>query len=126
MECEAFTIGEEAYKDRIRAHEEYKNVDPLMRLKAQRRARRQTEEMKVADQKRAAPQASFICAQSLTMAKRMTTLILTDKDPEEAIGDATSGGASGASGVETQETKTAEWIRLPLPLQLFNTSKSSN
>ena len=49
------------------------------------------------------------------MAKRMTTLMLANKDPDETIGDASSGGASGASGVESQESETTEWIRLPLP-----------
>ena len=55
MECEAFTMGKEAYKDRIKAHDEYKDADPRIKLKAQRRDRRNTEEMKASDRKRQRP-----------------------------------------------------------------------
>ena len=115
MECEAFTMGEEAYKDRAMAHETYKNADPLVRIKEQRRARRQHEEMKAIGRRRLTPHTSCICAQTMTAAKRVTTLMLTDQDPGEAIGEAITGGACGASGIEGQETKATEWIHLPLP-----------
>ena len=45
----------------------------------------------------------------------MTALILTDQDPGEAIGEAITGGAYGASGIEGHEPEATKWVNLPLP-----------
>ena len=67
------------------------------------------------DRRRVAPQTSFICAQTLTAAKRTTTLILTDQESGEVSGEAITGGACGASGIGGPEPEATRWVHLPLP-----------